>query len=120
MVLLTSINACGQARMILDTANRRPLRLMLCFHSPCQPGGPLRFYSLKVSFSLVVFRQVTGAGGRTGDCLPVFHVWEGLSSTQQAAPIQSGGMVIGKKQGAREKMQRYCSASYAVPASGAC
>lgn len=52
--------------MIPDTANRRPLRLMLRFHSRCQLGGPLRFYSLKVSFGLVVFRHATGAGGSVG------------------------------------------------------
>lgn len=51
--------------MIPDTANRRSLRLMLCFHRLCQLREPLQFYSL-VSLSLVLFRKETRAGSSIG------------------------------------------------------
>lgn len=121
VVLLTSINASGQAKMIPDTANRVPLRFTLCFHSPCQLGGPLRFYSLQARSS--VQASAWGWGEHWGEgqgVLPAFPVWEGVSSAQRAAPMQPGRMVTGKKPGERVKVQSYFSASYSVPASRSC
>lgn len=99
VVLLTSINASGQAKMIPDTANRVPLRFTLCFHSPCQLGGPLRFYSLQARSSVQASAWGWGErGGKDrGCCLPSLS-GKGWAALSGQLPCSQVGWWLEKSQ----------------------